>query len=195
VSGNTIKGACGYAVHVYSATGTPSRFVISNNNCYDNGNGSSGSRGGIYVGGEAQHSDITITGNNIVDAGGGVGIGASNVKRLTITGNVVRLTGDHGISLESTTGLAIGFTVTGNDVSAYNQNNTGASGLRAAIVGTVFGGIIVGNQFREPAGSGPAAIYSSGSSNYLIVTNNDLRGGGTLTLAGANNISANNLTP
>src|SRR4029077_9902797 len=163
VSGNTIKGAAGFAIHVYSATGTPSRFVIANNNCYDNGNGPSGSCGGIYVGGEAQHSDIVITGNVIVDAGIGMGIGATNVKRLTITGNTVRLTGGHGISLESVGGFAIGFTVTGNDVSAYNQNHNRAAGMRVPISGTIFGGVVVGNQFREPAGSGPAAIYSSGS--------------------------------
>lgn len=195
VSGNTIKGAAGYAIHAYSVSGTPARFVIANNNCYDNGNGPSGSCGGIYVGGEAQYSDVAITGNVIVDAGSGMGIGATNVKRLTITGNIVRLTGSHGISLESVGGLAIGFTVTGNDVSAYNQNNTGASGMRVAISGTIFGGVVIGNQFREPAGSGPAAIYSSGNANYLIVTGNDMRGAGSLALGGANNVSANNLTP
>lgn len=196
VSGNTTKGAGGFGVHVYASSGTPTRIAVANNTVTDCGNGSSGTRGGIYAGGTVQFADVTISGNVISDAGGGIGIGAANVQRLTITGNVVRTCGEHGIQVESSSGLAVGFTITGNDVSAYNQSGVGASGLRVPIAGSIVGGVVVGNQFREPSATGgPASIYSSGSADYMLVTGNDLRGGGSLALAGVNNVSANNIGP
>lgn len=194
-SGNTLRGAYGFGVHCYASTGTPQRIVVANNTITGCGKGS-GTTGGIYAGGSVQCSDYTITGNTINDAGNGAGIDSANVSRLVITGNVVRTCGTHGIALASASGLTCGFTVTGNDISDWNHAGVGASAVRVPISGSLAGGVVVGNQMRSPvATGGPASVYSSGSADYLIVTNNDMRGGGSLALAGTNNVSANNLTP
>jgi parallel beta-helix repeat protein len=126
----------------------------------------------------------TIGGNTCDGTAVGQGISLNTSQNISVSGNTIKDCAGTGIRVVN----SFENTIIGNNV------DTCADGIRLNDTGTAcINNTIVGNKVMNGTGVG---IVTQNLSDYNIVTNNIIRSnlGGNISLAGVNNVNANNIT-
>jgi len=205
VTGNTISGEDGYGIMLYRLNAADTLYgnVISGNTVKDiTGDMEHATNGfiygaGIYVQG-AEYTSITgnsidtvSTNANIVETLSPAGIGTANVRNVTITGNVIKDSGHHGIALfdPNETGLADGTAiVTGNIVQDSTETGIYCKDFPRAIISN--------NKSVSNGIHGIRIIDSAGTtSDYFIIRGNECSGNTStgITITDGDSVISNNI--
>jgi hypothetical protein len=151
-----------------------------------------------------------VVADNIVQSPALIGISVRRHSRGTVSGNTVGGPGDRGMEITDAVHLA----VTGNTIRSAASHNMVLSGVAAStitgnvstdslgagllvqdgfVVAAVYDLVVSGNTVRANAGTG---IKSTGASDRLCMTGNVVRANtvAQISLVGANNVNANNIT-
>ena len=141
--------------------------------------------------------NVNIVGNSIYNCGlGAVDIEADGagaiVRRISITGNIAIECGYHTISYSTAGGVAEDITVTGGVCKSTRNVGVTATGSRGVRINNTTNAIVTGVR-AEVTG---LSFSESGTADYNIFTSCNGRGSGTstVTIVGANSVTANNIS-